>query len=400
MINKFEKVPANELKTRMDRFRAEMDKSSPEWEMTVIFSKINLYYFTGTMQDGILVIPRNNDAIFWVRRSFERAMNESLFPDIRPMESYREAAAAYPLLPKTCHIETEIVPVAILQRFQNYFPFGGIGSADKQISKVRSVKSSYEISLMEQSGEKHRHVLEDCVPDILTEGISEAEFSTVLYSVMMREGHQGVTRFSMFDTEIGPGQVGFGDSSIYPTFFDGPGGNRGLSPAVPIIGSSGRRLKRGDLVFVDVGFGVNGYHTDKTMTYMFGGQLPDEAIAEHNKCVEIQNEIARMLRPGAIPAEIYKTIMNNLEPGFLENFMGFGKRRVKFLGHGIGLHVDEYPVIAEGFYEPLEEGMVLAVEPKKGIADIGMVGIENTFLVTPKGGRCITGDHPGLIRVY
>jgi len=74
--------------------------------------------------------------------------------------------------------------------------------------------------------------------------------------------------------------------------------------------------------------------------------------------------------------------------------MGFGKRKVKFLGHGIGLQVDEMPVIAEGFNEPLKEGMVLALEPKKGIENVGMVGIENTFIVTGQGGKCITGDNP------
>ena len=79
--------------------------------------------------------------------------------------------------------------------------------------------------------------------------------------------------------------------------------------------------------------------------------------------------------------------------------MGFGSRQVKFLGHGIGLNVDEYPVIAKGFKIPLQENMVFAIEPKKGIEGIGMVGTENTFIVTPDGGRCITGNNPGLILV-
>jgi len=83
----------------------------------------------------------------------------------------------------------------------------------------------------------------------------------------------------------------------------------------------------------------------------------------------------------------------------LENFMGFGNRRVKFLGHGVGLTIDELPVIAQGFDESIQEGMVFALEPKKGIKDVGMVGIENTFIVTSEGGKCITGTNPGLIRV-
>ncbi len=79
--------------------------------------------------------------------------------------------------------------------------------------------------------------------------------------------------------------------------------------------------------------------------------------------------------------------------------MGFGDRRANFLGHGVGLQIDEFPVLAEGFDEPLDAGMVLALEPKKGVPGVGMVGIEDTFVVTPEGGRSITGDHPGLILV-
>ncbi|MCX6698274.1 MAG: M24 family metallopeptidase, partial [Methanoregula sp.] len=100
------------------------------------------------------------------------------------------------------------------------------------------------------------------------------------------------------------------------------------------------------------------------------------------------------------PSEIYTTIMEEQSPEFLQNFMGFGQHQVKFLGHGIGLWIDETPVIAKGFDEPLQEGMVFAIEPKKGIKDVGLVGIENTFVVTRQGGRSITGKSKGLVEVY
>lgn len=396
----YTKISANELHSRLTRFRKAMDKYNPEWEFAVIFSKINLYYFTGTMQEGMLMIPRDNEPILWVRRSYERATNESLFPTIRPMDSYRDAAGSYPKLPKTVYIETEFVPMAMYQRFQKYFPFSEAKPLDYQVAITRAVKSPYELALMEEAGNIHREILEEHVPFILKEGMNEVTLAGELYSVMLKKGHHGLVRFGMFDTEVVLGHIAFGESSIYPTSFNGPGGNYGMSPAVPLIGNRKRLLKKGDLVFVDIGLGVNGYHTDKTMTYMFGRSLPQDAIKEHLRCVEIQDRIAAMLKPGAIPSKIYEEIMNSLEPSFLENFMGFGSRQVKFLGHGIGLTIDEVPVIAKGFDEPLEENMVLALEPKKGIKDIGMVGIENTFVVTPHGGRCITGENKGLISVY
>lgn len=395
-----EKVPLSELEARISSFRNMMAVSNPEWEIAAIFSKINQYYFTGTMQDGMLIIPREGEPTLWVRRSYERSQDESLFPSIKPMKSFRDAKKEFKTLPDTVYLETEVVPLALYQRFNKHFPFKDFKPVDQQLATVRAVKSDYELSLMRKSGKIHQRVAEDLLPDMLQEGMSEANLAVTIFKTLVEEGHDGLTRFGMFDNEMVVGHVGFGDSSIYPTYFDGASGTRGLSPAAPVLGSRQRKLKKGDLVFVDVGCAFNGYNTDKTMTYMFGSSLPQHAIETHHKCVEIQNEIAKMLKPGAIPSQIYHRIMDNLDEDFLENFMGFGPRKVKFLGHAIGLLIDELPVIAERFNQPLQEGMVFAVEPKNGIAGVGMVGIENTFIVTPRGGECITGDNPGLIPVF
>ncbi len=394
------KVPSNELENRMKRFKMQMDLSNPGWETAVIFSKINQYYFTGTMQDGMLIIPRDSEATFWVRKSFERALNESLFPRIESMRSFGDAAKTVNKLPDTVYLETEVVPLALYGRFQKHFPFNDVKPVDRTVAAVKAVKSEYELQLMRKAGKIHQHVLEDRVPEMLVEGMSEADLAVKLFKVMIEEGHHGITRFGMFDTEVILGHIGFGESSIHPSYFDGASGTRGLSPAVPLLGSRNRKLKKGDLVYIDIGCGVDGYNTDKTTTYMFGSSLPQHAIDIHNKCVETQNKIAAMLKPGAVPSQIYSDIIDNLDPDFLQNFMGFGDRRVKFVGHGIGLLIDELPVIAGGFNDPLQEGMVFAVEPKNGIKNIGMVGIENTFIVTAGGGECITGDNPGLIPVF
>ncbi|NYT16691.1 MAG: aminopeptidase P family protein [Methanomicrobiales archaeon] len=394
------RVPPDELEERMRRFITRMDADNSRWECAALFGRINLYYFTGTMQDGMLLIPRDGDAVLWVRRSYERALDESSFPRIEPMNSYRDAAQGTRNLPDTVYLETELVPLALFRRLQKHFPFSRFRPLDLQVSKVRAVKSAYELSRMEQAGRIHERVLEECVPLILTEGMSEAEFGSSVYSVMVREGHQGIVRFGGMGIEIEVGQLGFGESSLYPTSFDGPGGCYGLGPAAPVLGSRERKLANGDLVFIDNACGVEGYQTDKTMTYMFGSPVPDNAIAIHHQCVDLQNEMAALLKPGTVPSEIYFGIMERLSPGLQENFMGYGARKAQFLGHGVGLLVDEIPVIARGFDEPLQEGMTIALEPKYGVRGVGMVGIENTFVVTPGGGRSITGTSPGLIPVW
>lgn len=394
-----EKTPASELHSRMASFCQIMDQQNPDWEMAMIFSKVNLLYFTGSMSEGMLIIERGKGATYWVRRSYDRAVMESEFADIRPMGSYRDAAQAYANIPAEVYLETEFVPLAMFKRVQKHFPFESFNALDFQLSMTRAVKSAWELSFMEKAGQIHQRVLEEKVPAMLREGMSEADLAAELYEVMVKEGHQGTARFAMHDTDIVVAQLGFGESSLIPTNFDGPGGNRGLNAAVPSLGSRERKLSKGDLVFVDMGVGVNGYHSDKTTTYMFVTPLPDAVQRIHRQCVAIHKQVAEMLKPGNTPEAIYESIMDGLTPEFQQNFMGFGKRQVKFLGHGVGLTVDELPVLAKGFKMPLQENMVFAVEPKKGIEGVGMVGIENSFVVTPQGGRCITGNNPGLILV-
>jgi len=388
-----------ELELRLDRFIRQMDKDNPGWEMCIIVSKVNQYYFTGTMQDGILVIPKIGRPILWVRRAYQRAVDESSFSDIFPMNSFHDAAAYYPSLPDIVHTETRVLTVDLYSRLAKHFSFKKALSLDNQISLVRAVKSDFEIELLTESGKIHQHVLKDIVPTLLVEGVSEKNFFGELYNEMIKAGYHGISRFSMFETECIMGQVGFGENSVYPHFFNGPGGQKGLNAAVPGIGDEKRFLKKGDLVFVDIGCGYQGYHTDCTNTYVFNGELPKKAVDAHKRCVELRERIVARLKPGEIPSKIYSEIMESLDAKFLSFFMGMNGNQVKFLGHGVGLHVDEFPVIAKGFDMPLEENMVLAIEPKCAIKGVGTVGVEDTFFVTKSGGKCLTGNSEGLTQI-
>jgi Xaa-Pro aminopeptidase len=376
-----------------------MDAEQPRWALAAIMGRVNQYYFSGTMQDGVLLIPRESEPVFWVRRSFERARSESPLPDIRPMTGFRDAARALEHIPDTIHFEADVVPYGLLQRFRKHFTCREAASLDPQLAKVRAVKSPFELALMERAGEIHRRLMEERVPALFREGMSEAEFGGELFAEMIRRGHQGLVRFGSFGAEALVGQIGFGENSLCPTNMDSPGGAVGMGPAVPLMGSMSRALRKGDLVFLDTGCGVEGYHTDKTLTYVYGGAPSPQTASLHERCVELERRAAAMLKPGVAPSEIYAALVGGLDPLFNEHFMGYGSRRSAFLGHGIGLHIDEFPVIAGGFNEPLVEGMVIAVEPKRGVPGVGMVGSENTYLVTPDGGKSLTGNHPGLMVV-
>ncbi len=392
-------VPKTELDGRLEQLRKRLDERCPDWEVGVVTQKVSLYYLTGTMAAGALWLPRSGDAVFFVRRGYDRALIESQFGNIQPMNSFRDMAASVKNTAKTVLLEKYSMPLGLFELFNKYFNFERIDAIDPHLMAVRSVKSPFELKLTRSAGRIHQEVLEEMVPRMLREGMSEAELSSELLKTLIDKGAHGIARINMHDTDFILGYVGFGENSLMTTNFDGPDGNTGLHPSAPFMGSRDRKLRKGDLVFIDVGCGFEGYHTDKTCIYCFDA-APEAAVEKiHNRCVDVMNQTAARLVPGAIPSQIYESIMAGLDDDFKANFMGIGAAAVKFLGHGVGLHIDEPPAIAKGFDEPLAENMIIALEPKKAIPGVGMVGTENTFIVTPKGGEIITGTRHEIIRV-
>lgn len=389
----------NEVIDRINKIYNELNKQSEDWDAAFFISKVNQYYLTGTIQDGVFVLKRDGSYAYFVRRSFERAKIEARIEYIYPMVSYKDVASVLGGGIHKVFMETDVMTYSILERIRKYFKIDEILSVHKAINKTKAVKSEYELNLMIESGRRHKILFDDIIPSLLKEGMNEADFTAEIYFEMVKLGYHGLCRFAMYQTEMVVGQVAFGENSIYHTCFDGPGGMKGMSPAVPLVGDRNRTLKKGDLVFVDSGFGIDGYHSDRTQMYMFGANPSSEVTEMHKECMNIQKKTAALLKPGNIPSEIYKSVMSGISPEFLENFMGMGNEKVKFLGHGIGLQVDEYPVIAAGFDEPLEENMVLAVEPKKSLTGVGLVGVEDTYIVTKDGGVCITGGESDIIVV-
>jgi Xaa-Pro aminopeptidase len=198
------------------------------------------------------------------------------------------------------------------------------------------------------------------------------------------------------------GHISVGDSANYPSVFNGPVGLRGVHPATPHMGSAEVKWMAGQPLIIDNGFNLAGYMTDKTQVYWLGPKknLPVQVEKAHNFCIELQSRIAQLLRPGTAPSEIWNHCLAAVAASeWQEGFMGFGKNKVFFAGHGIGLAIDEYPVLTKGFDLPLEEGMTLAVEPKIAIPGLGMVGVENTFEVTAGGGKSLTGEEFDIIDV-
>ncbi|MBN2880274.1 MAG: aminopeptidase P family protein [Clostridia bacterium] len=395
------KLPQSEIKNRIDQFYKLMNEKAPGWDIAVIFDRVNQYYFTGTMQNSVLIFLPSGRAHYFVRKSYARAMLESGFPDIRQMNTFRDIVTVLgDKKLENGYIEKSKVPIGLFEMLNKYLNIENVQSLDEILSYQRSIKSPYEIEIMKEVGARHNKFVREIVPGLLKERMSELELASLYGYEMIKFGHQGIHQFNMFQANPSSGEIAFGDNSMYPSSFDGPGGTKGIYPAQPKFGSAERTLQPGDLVYADWDFTMQGYHTDITQIYMFKGKISDEIKAANDACIKIKKLASGMLKPGAIPSDIYNAAIDILDKKYLNHFMGANGENVKFIGHGLGLCVDELPVIAPKYNVPLEANMTIAIEPKISIEGVGLVGVESTYIVTEHGGECITGETDEIIEVF
>lgn len=406
MFTALEVVPRQELEARWASCRAALDEHLPGTAGMMVFSRLAVYYLSGTMASGVFWLPLEGEPVLLLRRGLERAGLESEVANILRFRSFADVPrlandAGSPLTGRMA-AEMGGLTWALGLSLQKRLPDYEFVPGDQILARVRGVKSPWELERLRECGARHHECLHDLLPARVRPGMNEREISHLVWEVFFSRGHCGILRMQNHGEEIFLGHVSAGDSGNYPSHFNGPLGLRGEHPAATFMGNADKVWERGEPLALDVGFGFKGYCTDKTQL-LFGGPsagIPPEAAAAHSFCVDVQAWVAEHLTPGAVPSRIFDQAMAWAgKAGFAEGFMGLGGNKVAFLGHGIGLAIDEYPVLAKGFDTPLEAGTVLAVEPKLGIPGLGMVGVENTFEVTPHGGVCLTGDEYSMIPV-
>jgi Xaa-Pro aminopeptidase len=397
-------ISAAELENRWQRCREMLQQQCPQAGGLVVFSRINIYYLSGTFGNGLFWLPLEGQPVLLCRRGCQRAQLESPMTTISPFSSYKEVPgileAAGSALPDGFAVEKTALSWSLGERFSRYLSHYKMLPGDTILPMVRAVKSEFELKILRDAGARHARCLSDRLSAHLRAGMSEFDIARVLADLYFQEDNHGILRMETHGEEVFMGYVSIGDSGNYPVVFNGPLGLRGVHPAVPYLGSRRKKWRSGELLTIDNGFNYQAYHTDKTQVFWLGSSvdIPSKVRRAQDCCLKIQEKIANQMKPGAIPSELWKESLRIAEKhGFLEGYMGLEKNKVVFVGHGIGLAIDEYPALAEGFDAPLEAGMTLAVEPKIGLPEIGMVGTENTFEVTPHGGKSLTGQQYDII---
>jgi len=370
----------------------------------LVTQNVSLYYYTGSAQAGYLWVPADGEPVFFVRRSLGRAQAESACR-VEPLGSFsafgetlRNASPrVFGEKAPTIAADLETLPAQLFLRLQSVLSGVRWTDGSRLIREQRMIKSEDEIRRIREASRIADLGLRRVLGE-LREGLTDLELTALYEHEVRKRGHEGLIRVHGYNGELVVGLVASGEDAAMPTGFDGPAGGRGLSPAVP-GGSGRRRVRRGEPILFDAGCCFEGYLTDQTRTLVIG-ELPAHLQNAYDAAERILDAVEERLRPGTVCEDLYALSLAMADKaGLSRHFMGYGADQVKFLGHGVGLEIDELPVLARGFGDPLQPGMVIAIEPKFTFPGEGVVGLENTYLITEHGFERLTVTERGLIRV-
>lgn len=375
-----------EVEQRIIRLQGELRGKGVDGAL--IIYPIDVYYFSGTRQNATLWVPAEGNPLLMVRKSYTRALTESLIEDTRPFPSSKEFPALFSDSIKKVGMTFDIVPVQQYNYYAKMLPgreFVDISAVNREI---RSVKSVWEVEQIRQSGDSLCSVFAQ-VPQFLQAGMREIDLAAEFESRLRRVGTEGYVRMRAFNQELFQGLAVCSSTSVEPGFFDGAVTGRGLSNASP-HGASRDIVQRNSPVLVDYTGVFNGYITDMTRIFVVG-KLSEELQHAFAAALSIQKYLVDNLKPGALCEDLFQASLAMAEEaGLGKYYMGAPGENAKFVGHGVGLELDEFPVLAQGFKVPLQVGQTIAIEPKFVIPGHGVIGIENTFAVTLQGGDKLT----------
>jgi len=392
-------VPAAELEARIKKLQAAMVTKGVGG--TLILQKSDFFYFSGTAQQGWLYIPVEGEPLLMVFKEYKRAKAESALKNVISLVSPKKipqtlSSRGYPV-PKILGMELDVLPVNLYFQFRQILEKADIVDISTELRMIRAVKSDYEIGLIKRSA-----VLADKVaakaPELIAAGKEEITLAGELEAYARSLGHQGIVRMRLWGNEVFYGHLMSGPSASVPSYLASPTGGWGTNPAIG-QGAGFKPVGKNEPVLVDYVFALNGYLSDHARIFSIG-PLPDELLKAHDAMLEIQEMTKTRALPGLQAGDLYEMMVSMaVQSGYGDYFMGVGDRRIRFTGHGLGLEMDEFPFIAKGQKLALAEGMVLALEPKVILPGKGVVGIENTFLVTNNGLEALTTIREDIVSI-
>jgi Xaa-Pro dipeptidase len=378
-LNLCEFTPGEEIKNRIIDFKKRMEGNGISF--AIIIQNVDLFYFTGSLQNGILFVPVDGEPVFFVVKNLNRAVVETSL-EITPIKRDKDVKnilADMKLLKGRGGMELDVIPVTVFERWKNILGYDNITDVSPLIKDVRLVKSPFELEQITKSGEIIGHVFRKA-KEVVREGVREIDIDAALTAEGRRMGHQGFLRMRGLNQEMMNCYVTQGYSATIPSGADVPISGIGITPAIG-QGGSINRIERDMPVIVDYGGGYNGYITDETRAFVVG-EMKEIFRKGHTVAEDIIEDAMTFGKEGVYGTEIFTRASDKAKKEGLEDyFMGYGAGRVGFIGHGLGLEINELPVITPRHKIILKEGMVFAFEPKFIIPGEGAIGIEVDFIV-------------------
>jgi Xaa-Pro dipeptidase len=387
-VERVELTPKDEITRRIDGLRSALALAGIDF--AVILQNVDMYYLTGTIQKGVLVVSVDHEPVFFVEKSLERAVQETPLP-VTPVKSnteIRTVLTAKGILRGTGGMELDVIPVSVCERFKRSIGFDHFVDVSPLIKELRAIKSPFEIEQIKKSGQ-----IMSCVfaraKDVVRDGVREIDVEAELMAEGKRCGHDGFLRMRGFNQEMTTTTVVSGFTGGVPSPSDVSVGGLGMGPAFP-QGSSLKRIERGVPVCIDYGGGYNGYVTDETRVFVIG-TLQEMFRKPLEVSRQIIEEIMVFAHDGVDCTDVFKKAHGAAKRARLQDhFLGHGEGQVSFIGHGLGLEINELPVITPRHGRILKEGMVFAFEPKFVFPGEGAVGIEVDFIVRKNGLERVT----------
>jgi hypothetical protein len=369
----------NELELKWRRIQQAMRQE--EADGCLLTMNMNLYYVSGQVFNGYFYLPAEGRPYWFVKRLTVPETNQVHVirkPEQMP-ELFRDLNLA---MPRKLLLEEDELSYNECIRLQHVFRAEATGNASALIRHIRMIKTPWEIEQMRISARRHEAVYRE-IPACYRPGMRDVELQIEIEKRMRMHGSLGYFRAFGSNMDIFMGSLLAGENAGEPSPFDFALGGKGIHASGP-LGANGTLLREGTTVMVDMSGNYTAYQTDMTRVFSIG-KLPDRAYRVHRVALEIQARMERTAKPGVSCAELYRDALAMAgQEGLKDCFMGT-HLQAKFVGHGVGLEINELPVLTTRSKDILQPGMTFAFEPKFVLAGIGAVGIENTFLVTDSG---------------
>ncbi|GBF34078.1 Xaa-Pro aminopeptidase [Desulfocucumis palustris] len=388
-------TPESEINSRIAALQNLMNGNLMEGAL--ILQSSDMFYYSGVFQNGALYIPSRGNPLLFIRKNYRRAAEASSLDNVIQIKNIKQIPQLLNergyTLPGVLGLELDVITAQMYIDINKIFENSRLVDCSGLIRKQRAVKSDYEIELIKKASALTDDFFQE-LPGIIAPGKKECEIAGALESAARRRGHQGAVRVRGFNNEFHYGCLLSGENGGIASHFDGPLGGPGLNPSFP-FGSGRRVICINEPVMVDYVGAFDGYCVDMSRVFV-AGCLAEKLERAHRTAVDIQNSLAEQAKPGVTGEELYESALAMaVKAGLSDNFMGFGQQ-VSFVGHGVGIELNELPVLARGVKTPLEAGMVIALEPKFIFPGEGAVGIENTFVVTSPGLERLSSHPDGI----